>query len=389
MRDFAGRTLIFVLIVAVLLGWLSARPADPERILNQLASISCPNTVSVVPETLVPPGNILSPEEWPRPQQLFAATPLPTPTPFSLAWRMGVSVPDGNPFFFDWKPPRPGLYLNWSADDRAAGGSLADLGMEFMPMVRLNAEGLDPDVRTLYRLAQDRPGRTWLIGNEPDVRWQGDASPDEYACLYFQAYHTIKLADPTAQVANGGISQITPLRLRYLEAVWASYREQFGASIPVDIWNMHAFVLREEEGNWGVGIPPGFDGATDGLLWDVEDHDNLTLVEEQIRRMRAWMATHGQRDKALYITEYGILIPIEFGFTPSRVVKFMVGSFDLFTRSRDPEIGDPADDNRLVQRWVWFSTRDRLYPTGDLFTAHGAPLPPMRAMTGYLRAHSK
>jgi len=382
------RLLVLLLTAVGLLGWLGARPAAPARLLDQLAAISCTNVVSAAPETLVPVGNILSPSEWPRPQQRFTPDPLPTPAPFSLAWRMGVSVPDGNPFFFDWKAPRPGWYLNWSTNDYAQEDSLADLGMEFTPMVRLRAEGLHPDVYTIYRLAQEKPGRTWLIGNEPDVRWQGDAPPDEYACLYHQAYQTIKLADPSAQVANGGISQITPLRLRYLDAVWASYRAQFGTQMPVDIWNMHLFILREEEGNWGVGVPPGFDGATDGVPWDVEDHDKLALVEEQVRRMRGWMAAHGQRDKMLYITEYGILIPAEFGFTPSRVVQFMVGSFDLLTELRDPETGYPADDNRLAQRWVWFSTRDRLYPVGDLFAADGTPLPPMRAMTGYIRAHS-
>jgi hypothetical protein len=261
--------------------------------------------------------------------------------------------------------------------------------MEFTPMVRLRPEGLVPDILTLYAQARQNPGRIWFIGNEPDVRWQDDAPPDEYACYYRQAHQVIKLADPTAQVAIGGISQVTPLRLRYLDAVWTSYQAQFGAPMPVDIWNIHAFVLREEEGNWGVGIPPGFDGATDGTLWDVEDHDDLALVEGQVRAMREWMVAHGQRDKALYITEYGVLMPAEYGFPPSRVVDFMIAFFDLFTELRDPELGFPADDNRLVQRWVWFSTRDRLYPAGDLFTADGTPLPPMRAMTGYIRAHSE
>ena len=388
MQKFLSRVLIFLLIGATLVGWLGARPATPDRLLNQLAALPCGNTVSETPETLVPPSNVVAPEDWPQPQQTIPLDPAPTPPAFSLAWRMGVSIPSADPFAFDWQIPRPGWYLNWSTEERASR-PLADLGMEFTPMVRLRPEGLVPDILTLYAQARQNPGRIWFIGNEPDVRWQDDAPPDEYACYYRQAHQVIKLADPTAQVAIGGISQVTPLRLRYLDAVWASYQAQFGAPMPVDIWNIHAFVLREEEGDWGVGIPPGFDGATDGTLWDVEDHDDLALVEGQVRAMREWMVAHGQRDKALYITEYGVLMPAEYGFPPSRVVDFMIAFFDLFTELRDPELGYPADDNRLVQRWVWFSTRDRLYPAGDLFTADGTPLPPMRAMTGYIRAHSE
>jgi len=121
----------------------------------------------------------------------------------------------------------------------------------------------------------------------------------------------------------------------------------------------------------------------------VEDHDDLALLEGQVRAMREWMTARGQRDKMLYITEFGILMPTEIGFPPSRVVKFMVGSFDLLTELRDPDTGYRADDNRLAQRWVWFSTRDPLYPTADLFAVEGTPLPPMRAMTGYIRAHTE
>ena len=312
------------------------------------------------------------------------------PVPYTLRWRVGVAITDGNPYFFDWMSPRPGWYLNWFnksyTESRAQAQSL---GMEFTPMLRLRADGLKPDLATIYRQAKEWPGMVWLVGNEPDVRWQDDATPEEYACQYYRAWHTIKLADPSAQVAIGGISQVTPLRLRYLEAVLASYEERFGAPMAVDIWNIHAFVLREQAGEWGVDVPPGFEEATDGMRLDVKDHGDLELVEEQVRRMRAWMAAQGERDKPLYITEYGILLSEEFGFTPSRVINFMVDSFDLFDNLRDEKLGYPQDENRLVQRWLWFSTRYDIHPAGNLFTSAGAPLPPLRAMTGYIRAHTE
>ena len=78
------------------------------------------------------------------------------------------------------------------------------------------------------------------------------------------------------------------------------------------------------------------------------------------------MDRHGQRDKALIVTEYGILMPEEYGFPPETVADYMRRSFDLLLHTRDPEIGYPADDNRLVQRLLWYSLSDTTYPTGNL-----------------------
>lgn len=388
MPSILSRALTLLLVLLMLAGWLNSRPADPARLLAALEAIPCAGYVSNAPDMLVPSGEAEMPNEHQRATALFDLSPEEMPVPYSLRWRIGVGIPDGNPYAFDWMSPRPGWYLNWFTESFTRSAAEAEaLGMEFAPMLRVGDDGLVPDLATIYRQAQARPGLVWLIGNEPDVRWQDDATPEEYACHYFRAWRTIKLADPGARVAIGGISQVTPLRLRYLDAILESYRAQFGRPMEVDVWNMHAFVLQEKAGAWGVDVPPGFEEATDGVLWGVDDHDDLALVEEQVRRMRAWMAARGERNKPLYITEYGILMPEEFGFTPSRVINFMISSFDLLDSLTDESLGYPLDENRLVQRWVWFSTRYYLYPAGDLFTTDGQPLPPLRALSGYIRAH--
>lgn len=364
--------------------WINWRPGQ----IGPRSIDDCASFASGAPETLVPAVPSAPPFDDTQ-KILHTPQPLSPPQPYSLRWRVGVGIPDGDPAFFDWPTPRPGWYLNWSSFARGSAESeLPGLGMEFAPMVRLRPAGLWPDLATIRRLARAQPGRVWLIGNEPDVRWQDDATPEEYACIFHFAQRAIRTADPSAAVAIGGISQATPLRLRYLDRVLASYRSQFGQEMPVDVWNIHAFVLREEAGSWGVDIPPGLEGATDGKLWEVADHDSLALVEEQVRLMRQWMAERGQRQKPLYITEYGILMPESSGFGPGRVNRFLIGSFDLFRSLRDPELGYSADGDRLVQRWVWFSTRYELYRAGDLFKADGSVLPPMRAISGYIRAHS-
>ncbi|MEM7537950.1 MAG: hypothetical protein AAF639_37615 [Chloroflexota bacterium] len=338
--------------------------------------------------------------------------------PYSLRWRIGVGIPDFNPQLFDWPAPRPGWYLSWSVGLTETlstqngwfgrqgtvrtlqmdAPDYAHIGMEFLPMVRVRAGALFPPAEALAQYADENQGRIWLIGNEPDVRWQDNTTPEAYVTAYHDAYHAIKQADPTAQVAIAGISQITPLRLAYLECIWQSYQATYGTTIPVDVWTMHAFVLpeisvdknTESEGAWGVGIPPGYaesDLVALGMQWNMEDHTDLRLVENQVRLMRWWMNAHGQREKPLYITEYGVLMPPSYGYTADVVSDFMVQSFDLFDQLRDPKLGYSADDHRLVQRWTWFSTFYRLYPAGNLFNSRGRPTQVMDALNMYLDAH--
>lgn len=333
--------------------------------------------------------------------------PLQLPAPYSLPWRTGVGIPDGGiPTSFQWPDPRPGWYLNWSTgleetepaegpSPAAVAGGLpfttppdADVGMEFMPMINVPQGKLNLTPAWITAVARAHPGHTWLIGNEPDVRWQDNATPAQYATAYHDAYTAIKAGDPTAQVAIAGLSQITPLRLEYLDQVWAAYQDHYGEPMPVDVWTMHAFVLQEKADDWGVDLPPGLEDRGQGELWTVEQHDDLDLVEAQIRRMRAWMADHGQQDKPLWITEYGILMPPEYGFDEERVRRFLINSFDRFNNLTDPELGLAADAEpdgpRLVQRWLWYSTDDYRYPTGNLFTPDGAPTTAMRVYHAYL-----
>lgn len=359
-------------------------------LLNAGAPPEWTPTINPIDDNLIPADDDSPPHFTPNTltqRPVESITPVEKAEPYSLRWRAGVGVPDGDLSYFEWPADRPGWYLNWGTNFRVESLFLGvgrrvrmdlparEYGMEFTPMVRVSSGRLRPDSQTLRVLAQQNPGLTWLIGNEPDVPWQDNTPPEIYAIAYYRAYHAIKSGDPTAKVAIGGISQVTPLRLQYLDRVWDFYRSLYGVEMPVDVWNMHAFVLREERGGWGVHIPPGFYIEQRGNLWEVADHDDLALVEQQIRDMRKWMAERGQRNKPLWITEYGILMPTEYGFGVERVIAFLEGSFELFLRLQDPELGFAEDDNRLVQRWNWYPTRDSRYPTGNLFDNYGRSTP--------------
>lgn len=276
--------------------------------------------------------------------------------------RFGVGAPYLHPLKTEAvKELGLGWYLAWGVLETPPGPA----GVEFWQMIRLSEQGFHPEKETLQRIAQTTPGMTWLIGNEPDVRWQDNVTPARYAELYHDLYYFLKAADPSAQVVIGGITQPTPLRLQYLEMVLSAYQARYSEEMPVDVWNIHNFMLREERDSWGVDIPPGL-GVDQGVLFEIDDHDDLEVFKAQIIGFRQWMADRGQRNKPLIISEYGILMPEDYGFPLERVKDFMYGTYNFMLNATDEQIGYPADDNRLVQRWAWYSLSDDRYATGNL-----------------------
>lgn len=307
-----------------------------------------------------------------------AVTSIPsTVKPTSLRSRLGVGVaPNVTDWTFDETVAQRlgmGWYLDWGVQTKPVQTN----GLEFAQMIRVHGTGYSPDRAEIANALAANPGSLWLIGNEPDVRWQDNTSPEDYARRFHELVVFIKSLDPTAQVAIGGVSQVTPLRLSYLERVLAAYEEEFGEPMPVDVWNIHTFILREERDSWGVSIPPGFDDVQQGILWEIEDHDDLDLLHQQVVDFRRWMVDHGQRNKPLIVTEYGILMPEEYGFPPESVADFMRRSFDLLLITSDAETGYPADGNRLVQRFLWYSLSDTNYPTGNLVDPVTGALTPL------------
>jgi hypothetical protein len=269
---------------------------------------------------------------------------------------------------------RLGWYLNWGVREAPAHPG----GAEFWQMVRVSEGGYRPHADAIRAVAAANPGSFWIVGNEPDVRWQDNVTPERYAELYHQVYHLLKRADPSCHVVIGGVSQPTPLRLAYLERILATYRERYGEPMPVDVWNVHGFILREERDSWGVDIPPGM-GVDTGTLYEIDDHDDLGIFRSQILAFRRWMGDHGQRDKPLVVTEYGILMPSDYGFDYERVRAFMEGSFDVFLSATDGAVGYPQDGNRLVQWWCWYSLAapEDYYPTGNVVDPDTGTLTPL------------
>jgi hypothetical protein len=84
------------------------------------------------------------------------------------------------------------------------------------------------------------------------------------------------------------------------------------------------------------------------------------------------MTGKGEREKPLWITEYGSLLPpIDppggpnyYNVSDQDTANFMLATFDFMLSATDEVTGLPADDNKLVQRWFWYSLNDYRYHFG-------------------------
>ena len=323
--------------------------------------------------TATSPNNLLVPT---APQPLSALTPRLEITsqpvePGSLQpyWRAGFSIS---------RPATPALWAlrlgaGWYVDWQA-GESYGEYP-EYWRMVRTTSQGFDPPLAELQALVEEHPGQVWVIGNEPDVIWQDNLSPEDYARAYGQLYDTIKSVDPTALVATGGISQATPLRFQYLERVLQEYQNIYASPMPVDWWTVHGYVLREEHNSWGVEIPPGIQ-AEGGILYEISDHGRIDYFEKQLRDFRVWMAGNGYQNTPLALTEFGILMPSEYGYPPEVVAEYLRETFHLLETLRDESTGYPSDDYRLVQRWAWYSLASSTFAVANLANLETGMLTP-------------
>lgn len=351
----------------------------------------------------------------------FANTPIPKAgdTLEATNCRYGVGfVPD----FRDSLAWISTLDAGWYVDFSAIAPRVKVESADFMPVVRLKQDKINGTRLSTYEFnpplaykyvgpdgierpglgyyVAENPGELWIIGNEPDVDndTQDNTMPDVYARAYHEAYTYIKAIDPSAKVANAGLSMITPGRLQYLDIVWDTYKTLYGTDMPVDVWNMHLYILEERnpnnpnqygDGKIALGTDPNLgklsaiadtslcpapgtpdiDPRTD--VYCRSEHDSVRIFKEQIYNMRNWMKARGQQNKPLIISEFGLLYPYLGGqpngtceflqdefqrcFNPQRVTEYLIGTIDFMEETTDPNLGYPADGNRLVQQWLWYS----------------------------------
>lgn len=253
-----------------------------------------------------------------------------------------------------------GWFVDWGTREWGAAQK-----PEYWQMVRITDGQPRTELDEIRRLAQNYPGMVWVIGNEPDNTLQDNLAAEDYAVVFHSVSSLLEEADPGAKIAMGAVTQPSPLRLEYLDRVLQQYQSLYGEKLPVDWWTVHAYVLREEVNSWGAGIPVGIE-ATSGMLIEPSEHGNLDLFYQGLVAFRAWMKVRGYQSTPLAVTEFGILLPPSFGYSPEVVAGYLDGTFQWLDAASDPLTGCPSDEYRLVQRWAWFSLADETFPVANL-----------------------
>ncbi len=223
------------------------------------------------------------------------------------------------------------LNIGWYSDWTYSLAPSRPGGIDYAQVIWVEDGSITPGLDQLGPMVDANPGFLWMIGNEPECIWMGNNTPEQYAVAYHDLYWFIKNRDNTAQIANGAVVEGTPMRMAYLTDVWNAYQAAYGTTMPVDVWNMHNQIARENNvADWGAGVPPvgpGTPTSTPGAMYDTSQNDSLDIFIQHVRNMRAWMNSHGQRNKPLIISEYGVLFTEDRGFTVDRVNDFMTNTF--------------------------------------------------------------
>jgi len=269
--------------------------------------------------------------------------------------RMGFNVaPDGGLDIHDYDAARLGA--GWYHNYGVRKTPQTPGGIQHHQMVHANINTTNLPA-SLGPTVDANPGAIWILGNEPDRYGQDGVTAAQYAVFFHEVYTFLKARDPSSRIAIGGVVQPTPLRLRYLDLILTEYQQRYGVTMPVEIWDIHNFIL-PENCYWGASIPPGLEAyQSEGKPCDatLNEHGNITIFKQQIRTFRQWMKDRGFRQHPLMISEYGILLSKYHGYDYARVRNFMTASFDYMLNTTDPDLGYTADGNRLVQEFAWFS----------------------------------
>jgi len=279
-------------------------------------------------------------------------------------WRFGVGVATQNmidgstttnlddfegyrPGDEPWNPLGLGWYFNWNWRHGALRDPQSGQTIEYMPLVGGWSPGVHPSLAQIQARIDEAPElfgdyTTWLIGNE--IIWDDQRTPEQYAQDYHEFYYGLKAINPTYQVANGSVITSvyydrpgftgTPYEL--LDAIRAAYQTLYGEEWPVDVWNIHPYVWTKPS---------------------VEEE--LADFENQLNTFRDYMASIGQQDKPLIITEYGLLDYHD----EDRMIQYLRGSFKILLSKGHPN-GMPADEGRWVQRWAWFVNNNHVWYAG-------------------------
>ncbi len=311
---------------------------------------------------------------------------------------------------FDLSTVGFGNYVDWGTQRKVN----VPANIDYIRVLYVGDNNFLNDLASLPGMLAKNRGAVWIIGNEPDsqVIYQDHISAEVYGERFYDLATLIRQDDPTATIAFGPVIQPTAVRMYYLTKALARMAQLAGgvaqAHALFDVYTIHGFILNEaslydangKTVSWGAGLPVGYDPATWpapdlihpewGETWKTYD---INIFKQRLINFRQWMKDNGDQDKPLWITEFGVLFPPMGNpylyVSDPDTANYMAQTFDLMLGYKDPALGFPVDNNRLVQKWTWFSLHHRrtvfggtlydpanTYSTvvGDRFAQYNPPL---------------
>jgi hypothetical protein len=190
----------------------------------------------------------------------------------------------------DWQVQTLGA--TWFIDfDRDPGD--APPGTHKVPFIPVTPKSTRLSPGELARLTSSAPGSFWYIGGEPNVRQQGNMTPEDFVDEFDYYATEIRSADPGARIMGpsilnwdftctgcGGFTSGETWMRAFIDAYAARHG---GASPPVDVWSMDAYPL----------------------TWNTVPMTNWQIVRDQILGFRQFLDQEvpGHAQTPIWITE--------------------------------------------------------------------------------------
>ncbi len=203
------------------------------------------------------------------------------------------------------------------------------------------------------KIADFKDGDVIWIGNE--IGWGEDTrDPYTYASQYKSWYDCIKSVNPNIKVAPGA-NPGNPLFL-YEPAGWINSSDPSGQGkwISTSELNYIDYIIYVKEEYYLIyGLEMPIDAyVIHNYPFNSPSWHDVSYMESTIRAFRQYMKDCGHEKKNLYIKEMGMLLDTETDMQKNS--ETLINTFEMLLNLRDNSIGNPNDNNRLVQRWAWY-----------------------------------
>lgn len=191
----------------------------------------------------------------------------------------------------------------------------------------------------------------WTIGNE--IGSDDDRSAQDYAEAYVAWRQCLKSINPTFLVGSGAVAMmnvVTPSRSHtcvdyddsrsgknYFRAYLNTINTNYGAAYLPDFIVNHVYTVCR------------------GTTLDYSAMTDISLFRENIRHQRLVLKELGLEKKDLFIKEFSTLGSTSDANT---VLNYLDQTVRYLATAGDAQLGNPDDENRLVQRWAWHLMND-------------------------------